>query len=133
MFRTSTIAAIGAVIGTSVLTLGASFDDQGNLYVLEYASNFLQGDFSGALVQVAPDGTQQRFLQDVLVSPTAFEFGTEDDIYLANQGLVAGQGEVVRFDRSESVPEPTAILGLVAIALGGTALKLSKSQDSAAH
>jgi hypothetical protein len=103
-------------------------DAQDNLYVLEYASNFLQGDFSGALVRVSPDGQKTRFLEDKLVRPTAFDIAENGDIYIANEGFIAGQGELVKFNPNVDVPEPSLILGLVAIAFGGTASGAIKSQ-----
>jgi hypothetical protein len=107
---------------TNIIDL--QFDDDGNLYVLEYASDFLSGDFSGALVRVTPDQQQQRFLQDTLVTPTALELGEGGDIYLANRGFFAGQGEILKFNAQASVPEPATVLGLAAIFIGGAAFKL---------
>jgi len=46
---------------TNIIDL--AFAPDGSLYVLEYASNFLAGDFSGQLWKIAPNGTRQSKLK----------------------------------------------------------------------
>ncbi|MCA1990462.1 MAG: ScyD/ScyE family protein [Coleofasciculus sp. S288] len=104
-----------------------NFDDDGNLYVLEYSTNggpSLSG--GGALIRYAPNGTRTTLLADGLTNPTAFTLGPDGDFYIANKGFVAGQGEVVRYNPqgSTSVPEPTTIFGLLAIATTGATSRL---------
>jgi hypothetical protein len=101
---------------TNIIDL--NFDPNGNLYVLEYAKNgILSGDLTGALIRVNRDGTRTTVLDKGLLAPTSFTFGSNGDIFIANQGVAAGQGEIVRFNpNQQSVPEPSMLLGLLAIA-----------------
>jgi hypothetical protein len=113
---------------TNIIDL--NFDPEGNLYVLEYATNgLLSGDLTGALNRLNSDGTRTTVLDKGLVAPTSFTFGSNGDIFIANRGIAAGQGEVIRFnpnDDSQSVPEPSIILGLLAIASLGTFSKAKR-------
>ncbi|MBG1264671.1 ScyD/ScyE family protein [Nostoc commune] len=90
------------------------FDSADNLYVLEYATNsILSGDPTGALIRVAPDGTRTMIASEGLISPTSLSISSDDAIYIANNGFIAGQGEVIRIEPT-AVPEPsymTYILG----------------------
>ncbi|MBD2066441.1 ScyD/ScyE family protein [Leptolyngbya sp. FACHB-671] len=113
---------------TNIIDL--DFDSNGNLYVLEYATNsILSGDLTGALIRLNPDGTRTTLLQEGLLAPTSFTFGDDGDIFIANRGIAAGQGEIIRFnsnDDSQSVPEPSSWLGLLAIASLGGFLKVTR-------
>jgi hypothetical protein len=84
---------------TSIIDI--AFDRRGNLYVLEIAKNGLLaaemgGDFSGALIKVSKDGTRTTVLEEGLVAPTGMVIDKEGNIYVANQGVFAGQGEILR-------------------------------------
>ncbi len=74
----------------------------GNLYVLELVSNGLLqaeqpgGDPSGALIRVAPDGTRTTLVSEGLVFPGGMAFGPDGAIYITNNSVFAGQGQVVR-------------------------------------
>jgi hypothetical protein len=113
---------------TNIIDL--DFDADGNLYVLEYATNgLLSGDLTGALTRFNPNGTRSTLLSEGLFAPTSFTFGENGDIFIANRGIAAGQGEIIRFnahDDSQSVPEPSSWLGLLAIASVGGFLKVSR-------
>lgn len=112
---------------TNIIDL--DFDPNGNLYVLEYATNgILSGDPTGALTRLSPDGARTTLLQEGLFAPTSFTLGDNGDIFIANRGTAAGQGEVIRFNSngSQSVPEPSSWIGLLAIALTGTFLKVTR-------
>ncbi len=107
-----------------------AFDNEGGLYVLEFASkSLLSGGFTspGALIYLDPNGTRTTIASDGLISPTALELGPDGAIYVSNQGFIPGQGQVVRI----SVPEPTSTLGLLAFGVFGTASCLLHKQKSA--
>ncbi|MEP0873476.1 ScyD/ScyE family protein [Trichocoleus desertorum AS-A10] len=113
---------------TNIIDL--DFDDNGNLYVLEYATNgLLSGDLTGALTRLNSDGTRTTLLSEGLFAPTSFTFGENGDIFIANRGIAAGQGEIIQFnsnDDPQSVPEPSSLIGLLAIASMGGFLKVSR-------
>ncbi|MBD2095695.1 ScyD/ScyE family protein [Trichocoleus sp. FACHB-591] len=113
---------------TNIIDL--DFDDNGNLYVLEYATNgLLSGDLTGALTRLNSDGTRTTLLSEGLFAPTSFTFGENGNIFIANRGIAAGQGEIIQFnsnDDSQSVPEPSSWIGLLAIASVGGFLKVSR-------
>jgi hypothetical protein len=113
---------------TNIIDL--DFDVNGNLYVLEYATNgLLSGDLTGALTRLNTDGTRTTLLKEGLFAPTSFTFGENGDIFIANRGIAAGQGEIIRFnsnDDSQSVPEPSSWIGLLAIVSVGGFLKISR-------
>ena len=75
-----------------------AFDKFGGLYVLEYdADGILNGSDAGALIYVSPDGqTRTTLANDELINPTGLEIGADGDIYISNNGYIAGQGEVLR-------------------------------------
>ncbi|PMB47460.1 exosortase [Fischerella thermalis CCMEE 5201] len=73
------------------------FDSQGNLYVLEYATNsLLSEDRTGALIRVFRDGTRETILKEGLISPTGLALGSDGYVYISNNGLTVGKGEVIR-------------------------------------
>ena len=95
---------------------GLDFDDEGNLYVLEYSTNSTidpNAELTGALIQLAPDGTRKTIVGpgEGLVSPNGLAIGPDGAIYVSNNSTVIGEGQVVRIERSASVPEPSSTLG----------------------
>ncbi len=101
---------------TNVIDLAYGAD--GWLYVLEFAHNgMLSGDSTGGLWRLNPDtGFKELLMTDGLVAPTALAFDDDGILYVANRGVIPGQGEVLRF---QPVPEPAvtgaiAALGLIA-------------------
>ncbi|MEQ8959046.1 MAG: ScyD/ScyE family protein, partial [Coleofasciculus sp. C2-GNP5-27] len=117
---------------TNIIDL--EFDPEGNLFVLEYATNsILSGDPTGALIRVAPDGTRTTLLDQELRFPTALAVGSDNSIYVSNNGFVGGQGEILRVDLTDetSVPESTSIVGLLAIGSVGVVTQLRRKQKSA--
>jgi hypothetical protein len=112
---------------TNIIDL--DFDPTGNLYVLEYAtSGLLSGDLTGALIRLNPDGTRTTLLSEGLFAPTSLTVGEDGDIFIANRGIAAGQGEIIRFNAndSQSVPEPSSWIGLLAITSMGGLLKVTR-------
>lgn len=107
-----------------------TFDDRGNMLVLQFSDRAeWKGEdiqsLPGSLIQVAPDGTRTTLVAagEGLESATSIIYGPDDLIYVTNRGVGPGQGEVVQIDPTvnvEPVPEPSAVLGVVALgALGG--------------
>ena len=76
-----------------------TFDQDGNLYVLEITANgLLSDDLTGALIKVAPDGAQEVLAMDGLVAPSGLTIGADGAIYISNFGIFPGAGEVIRLD-----------------------------------
>jgi hypothetical protein len=98
---------------TNVIDL--AYGPDGKLYVLEFAHNgLLSGDPTGGLWRLDPaTGLKELLMTEGLLSPTAITFDEFGHIYVANRGVMPGEGEVLLL---QPVPEP-AITGLVA-ALG---------------
>jgi hypothetical protein len=70
----------------------------GNLYVLEFASG---PDLSGpgTLWRLESDGTKTAVVTD-LIAPGGVVFGRDGAFYISNKSVLAGAGEVLRFDPS---------------------------------
>lgn len=114
---------------------GLDFDDEGNLYVLEYSVNSIidpNAELTGALTQVSPDGTRKTLVGagEGLVAPNGLTVGPDGALYVSNNSTVVGEGQVVRIEPSASVPEPSSALGVLAFgALGvGSLLKHKQKQ-----
>jgi hypothetical protein len=74
------------------------FDDAGNLYVLQIASDsLLTGDSeTGALIRVQPNGARET-LAEGLVMPGGMALGPHHDaVYITNCSVCVGAGEVLR-------------------------------------
>jgi len=75
-----------------------AFDANGNLLVVEFAANgVLSGTPDGRLVQVLADGTQTTLADasDGLLLPNGIAVGIDGTIYVTNQSLFPGEGQVV--------------------------------------
>ncbi|YAF94689.1 MAG: ScyD/ScyE family protein [Nodularia sp. CChRGM 3473] len=97
------------------------FDYAGNLYVLQYANESgWKGNQDGSLIKIAPDGTRTTILSgNGLESPTALTIGLDGTVYIANRGDRPGQGQILRIENIQSVPEPNSALGILTLgALG---------------
>ena len=85
--------------------IGVDFDAQGNLYVLEMATNsLLSGDSTGALIRVAPDGQRETVAYGLFL-PTGLVIEDEGGraAYVSNYGIFPSSpfpgpptGQVVR-------------------------------------
>ncbi|NJL99560.1 MAG: ScyD/ScyE family protein [Synechococcaceae cyanobacterium SM2_3_2] len=97
-------ARILTVMGSQVSTalsgftnlVDIEFDQEGNLWVLEYDSDsILGGQDLGALIRVSPSGERTIILAD-LATPTSVAVGPDGSVYVANNGFLAGVGEIIK-------------------------------------
>jgi DNA-binding beta-propeller fold protein YncE len=86
---------------TAVIDLAFAAD--GGLYVLEAVKGGLgavnprdPASLSGALWRLAPDGTRTVVADQGLIFPTSVLIGPEGAVYVTNNGIVPGRGQVLR-------------------------------------
>jgi hypothetical protein len=89
------------------MIIDMTFDDDGNLYVLEHATGAVQQTGLGVLIRVTPDknqpdiaaqyrnGTRTTVLSG-LARPMSVAVGPDGAVYIS-RGLAAIGGEVIRF------------------------------------
>jgi sugar lactone lactonase YvrE len=90
------------------------FDSAGNLYALQYANQSAwKGNFDGSLIKIATDGTRTTILRgNGLESPNALAIAPNGEIYITNRSDRPGQGQIIRVNNSQSVPEPNSALSV---------------------
>lgn len=89
--------------------IGLAVAEDGGLYVLEIAKNSLQSDMpGGTLILIKQDGSRKTVAEEGLIMPTAVAIGPDKALYISNFGAMAGQGQVVRIDPSQSGTNPAA-------------------------
>ncbi|MEH1791582.1 ScyD/ScyE family protein [Nostoc sp.] len=111
-----------------------TFDKKGDLLVLQFSDKSQLGgditDLPGSLIQVAPDGTRTTLIAagQGLDSADGIDIGPDGKIYITNQGVGKGRGEVVRVDGivTQTVPEPGSVVGLLALASVGATAAIAK-------
>jgi hypothetical protein len=84
---------------TSIIDI--AFGPDGSLYVLEIAENsvlagFVFGNWEGALIRVAPDGTRMEIADGQLTAPGGIAIGKDGALYVTNNSIFSGTGEVLR-------------------------------------
>ena len=88
-------------LGGFTAIIDIAFGPDGSLYVLEIAKNGLLAafspafDFTGALIRVAPDGTRTELDVD-LFAPGGVAVGSDGALYVTNNSIFCGIGEVLR-------------------------------------
>jgi hypothetical protein len=94
---TPTVVASGF---THIIDL--AFGHDGSLYVLEIAKNGLLGalppnnDWTGALIKVRRNGTRTELATGMLRAPGGIAVGHDGALYVTNNSIFSGIGEVVR-------------------------------------
>jgi hypothetical protein len=78
-----------------------AFGPDGSLYVLEIAKNGLLGAFgannwTGALIRVAPNGTRTEIATGALFAPGGVAVGEDGALYVTNNSIFSGSGQVLR-------------------------------------
>ena len=78
-----------------------AFGADGSLYVLQIAKNGLLGafganDWTGSLVRVNTDGTRTEIASAGLFAPGGIAIGPDGAIYVTNNSILSGTGEVVK-------------------------------------
>ncbi|MBE9205164.1 ScyD/ScyE family protein [Nostoc sp. LEGE 06077] len=109
------------------------FDTAGNLYALQYANQSAwKGNFAGSLIKIAADGTRTTILSgDGLESPNALTIGSDGAFYISNQSDRPGQGQIIRVENPQSIPEPTSVFSLLTFSvLGMSWLRKRKPSSS---
>ena len=81
--------------------IDVAFGPDGSLYVLELAKNgllaaFGDGDWTGALIRIAPDGTRTEIAPGTLFAPGGVAVGPDGALYVTNNSIFSGSGEVIR-------------------------------------
>lgn len=112
--------------------IGLQFASDGNLYVLEHATNGLLqaeqpgGDYTGALVRVEPTTLNKTtVISTGLTAPTGLAISPSGGMYISNNGVSAGGGQVVRVVTcaadDPACQEPTPLAAPLAATLSGAA------------
>lgn len=86
---------------TAVIDL--AFGPDGSLYVLEIAKNgllaaFIDNDWTGALIRLAPDGTRSEIGVGSFFAPGGLAVSADGTVYVTNNSVFSGIGEVVRVE-----------------------------------
>ncbi|WP_009631717.1 ScyD/ScyE family protein [Synechocystis sp. PCC 7509] len=108
-----------------------TFDKDGNLLVLQFSDVSQIGspditNLPGSLIQLAPDGTRTTLVSagEGLESADGLAIGPDNQIYVTTRGVGPSNGSVVRVNRgAEPVPEPTSVLGILALSAAGLGSK----------
>jgi sugar lactone lactonase YvrE len=78
-----------------------TFGPDGSLYVVEIAKNgllaaFEDGDWTGALIRIAPNGTRTELVPGALTAPGGVAVGSDGALYVTNNSIYSGSGELIR-------------------------------------
>jgi hypothetical protein len=92
---TPTVVATGF---THIVDL--TFGPDGALYVVEIAKNgllaaFNTGDWTGALIRIAPNGTRTELVPGALTAPGGVAVGNDGVVYVTNNSIYSDTGQVI--------------------------------------
>ena len=118
-----------------------TFDKEGNLLVLQFSdvSQIASPDISnlpGSLIQLGTDGTRTTLVAagQGLESADGLTIGPDNQIYVTNRGVGPGNGSVVRVNTgAEPIPEPTSVLGILALSAAGVGSKFKGKLKQLTH
>jgi sugar lactone lactonase YvrE len=87
--------------GGFTAVIDVAFGADGSLYVLELAKNglldaFIFNDWTGALIRVAPDGTRSEIAEGALYAPGGVAVASDGTLYVTNNSIFSGSGQVLR-------------------------------------
>lgn len=90
--------------GGFTAVIDVAFGPDGSMYVLELAKNgllaaFEANDWTGALIRVYPDGTRTEIATGALNAPGGIAVGSDGALYVTNNSIFSGAGEVVRIEQ----------------------------------
>lgn len=95
-----------------------TFDDLGNLYVLQLDDNgLIIPGTAGSLIRVGIDGDREVVYTDLFL-PSAVKYGPDGALYVINMSVLTGGGQVLRI---LEVPEPMSV-ALLGFGFGAVAL-----------
>ncbi len=90
--------------GGFTAVIDVAFGTDGSMYVVELAKNgllaaFETNDWTGALIRVAPDGTRTEIASGMLTAPGGIAIGRDGDLYVTNNSIFSGTGQVIRIEQ----------------------------------
>ena len=90
--------------GGFTAVIDIAFDADGSMYVVELAKNgllaaFIDGDWGGSLIRVAPDGTRTELVSGMLTAPGGVAIGNDGALYVTNNSIFSGSGQVIRIEQ----------------------------------
>ena len=93
-----------AVEGGFTAVIDVTFGPDGSMYVLEIAKNgllaaFGDGDWTGALIRIYPDGTRTELASGTLFAPGGVTVNDDGTIYVTNNSIFSGSGQVIRIEQ----------------------------------
>ncbi|MDI1461056.1 ScyD/ScyE family protein [Catellatospora sp. KI3] len=101
VFRITAAGALSTYATGFTNVIDVAFDRRGRLLVLSYAKDGLTSTLPGALpvgslTRINADGTRQELAAGQLLAPGGLAVGPDDAIYVANNSVTAGQGQILR-------------------------------------
>jgi hypothetical protein len=90
--------------GGFTAVIDVAFGADGSMYVVELARNgllaaFIDGDWSGSLIRVSPDGTRTELAAGMLTAPGGVAVGGDGALYVTNNSIYSGTGQVIRIEQ----------------------------------